>query len=134
MILSERKLLFACVTGAAVGIIILFVLSSILQPLQLTVSEAEALACSKASNNAKASITGFVDSVSIRSNHAVIKVAGYETIEAVSFDTELVKNLNLKRLSHVAVAGQLRNYEGRPSIIISKLRQINSSYGCGCGG
>ena len=134
MILSERKLLFACVTGAAVGIIILFALSSILQPAQLTVAEAEALACSKAQNNAKVSVTGFVEAVSIMGNHAVIKVAGYETIDAVSFDTELVKGLNLKRLSHVAVAGQLRNYEGRPSIIISKLRQVNGSYNCSCGG
>ena len=134
MILTERKLLFACVTCAAVGIIILFALSSILQPLQVTVSEAEGLACSKASSNAKVSVTGFVEAVSIMDNHAVIKVAGYETIDAVSFDTELVKGLNLRRLSHVAVAGQLRNYEGRPSIIVSKLRQINGSYGCGCGG
>ena len=134
MILSERKLLFACVTGAAAGIIILFALSSILQPAQLTVAEAEALACSKAPNNAKVSVTGFVEAVSIMGNHAVIKVAGYETIDAVSFDTELVKGLNLKRLSHVAVAGQLRNYEGRPSIIISKLRQVNGSYNCSCGG
>lgn len=131
MILTERKLLFACAAGAAAGIIILFVLSSILQPAQLPVSNALDLACSKAGNNAKVRISGFVDSVSVQDSYALITIAGSETIDAVSFDASQIRKLGLRRLQNIEVTGQLRNYNGKPSLVISKLRLVNGSYGCG---
>ncbi len=134
MIVTEKKLIAACIIGAAAGIIALFALSSILQPSQLTVPEALDLACSKAGNNAKVRISGFVDSVSVRDNYAMITVAGSETIEAVSFDTARIEKLRLERFQPVEITGELRNYNSKPSLIITKLRQVNSSYGCSCGG
>lgn len=134
MIVTEKKLIAACIIGAAAGIIVLFALSSILQPSQLTVPEALDLACSKAGNNAKVRISGFVDSVSVRDNYAMITVAGSETIEAVSFDAAGIEKLRLERFQPVEIAGELRNYNGKPSLIITKLKQVNGSYGCGCGG
>lgn len=134
MIVTEKKLIAACIIGAAAGIIALFALSSILQPSQLTVPEALNLACSKAGNNAKVRISGFIESVSVRDNYALVTVAGSETIEAVSFDTSHVKKLGLERFQPVEITGELRNYNGKPSLIITKLRQVNGSYSCGCGG
>ena len=127
MILSERKLVVACVIGATAGILALFILSSILQPLQLPVSKALDLACSKTGSNAKVRISGFLESVSVRDNYALITVSGSETIEAVSFDTSQVAKLGLKRFQQVEVTGELRNYNGKPSLIIEKLKPINSS-------
>ena len=127
MILSEKKLVVACVIGATAGIIALFVLSLILQPLQLPVSKALDLACSKTESNSKARISGFVESITIRDNFALIKVSGSETIDAVSFDTALIGKLGLKRLQEVEITGELRNYNGKPSLIIAKLKPINSS-------
>ncbi len=131
MILSEKQLVAACVIGAAAGIFLLIILSFIIQPQNLPVSKASALACSKIENNAKVRISGFVDSVSVHDNYALITIAGSETIDAVSFDTSQIKKLGLRRLQKVEVSGQLRNYNGKPSLVISKLRLINSSYGCG---
>lgn len=132
MIVTEKKLIAACAIGAAAGIIALFVLSSVLQPAQLTVSKASDLACSKAGNNAKVRISGFVDSVSVRDNHALITIFGSEEIEAISFDASHVKKLGLERFQPVEITGELRKYNGRPSLVISKLKLINGS--CGCGG
>ncbi|MBI2176430.1 hypothetical protein HYU40_03740 [Candidatus Woesearchaeota archaeon] len=132
--MSEKKLVVACVIVAAAGIFTLLFLSSVLQPLQLPVSKASELACSKTGNSEKVRILGFIDSVSIRSNHALITVSGSETIEAISFDTAQVKELGLKRFQRVEITGQLRNYNGKPSLVITKLRQVNGSYGCSCGG
>ena len=133
MIVSEKKLVVACVIGATAGILVLFILSTILQPLQLPVSKALDMACSRTESNAKIRISGFIDSISVRDNYARITVSGSETIDAVSFDTTQVKNLGLKKFQYVEITGELRNYNGKPSLIISKLRQINSSHDCGCG-
>lgn len=132
MIISERKLAIACIIGAAAGILALFILSSVLQPLQLPVSKASDLACSRAENNAKVRISGFVDSVSVRDNYALITIAGSETMEAISFDSAQVSRLGLQRFQHVEVTGELRNYNGKPSLIVTKLKPINSSQ-CSCG-
>ena len=133
MIVSEKKLVVACIIGATAGIIALFILSVILQPLQLPVSKALDLACSKTESNAKVRISGFIDSVSVRDNSVLLTVAGSETIDAVSFDTVLIGKLGLERFQHVEITGELRNYNGKPSVIVSKLKIINSSYSCGCG-
>ncbi len=146
MILSEKQLVVACVIGAAAGIFILLILSFVIQPQNLPVSKATALACSRSPDNAKISISGFIDAISVRDNYALITIAGSETIEAVSFDTSQIKKLGLRRLQKVEVSGQLRNYNGKPSLVISKLRLINSSSSnkgtnaplsilgtCGCG-
>lgn len=131
MILSEKQLVVSCIIGAAAGILVLLVLSLVIQPQSLPVSKASGLACSKAGSNAKVSISGFVDSVSVQDSYAIITVAGSETIGAVSFDASQVRKLGLRKMQKIEVTGQLRNYNGKPSLVISKLRLINSSYGCG---
>lgn len=131
MILSEKQLVVACVIGAATGIFVLLILSFVIQPQNLPVSKAAALACSKSQDNAKISISGFIDAVSVQDNYALITIAGSEKIDAVSFDTSQIKKLSLKRFQKVEVAGQLRSYNGKPSLVISKLRLINSSSDCG---
>ena len=110
MIVSEKKLVVACVIGATAGILALFILSSILQPLQLPVSKASDLACSKTESNAKVRISGFINSVSVRDNYALITVSGSETMDAVSYDTAKIGKLGLKRFQHVEITGELRNY------------------------
>ena len=130
MILSEDKLIHACVIGATAGIFALFILSSIQQPVQLPVSKALDAACSKTGSNAKVRISGYIDTVTVRDNYALITVSGSETIDAVSFGTH-VNNPGLRRFQRVEITGELRNYNGKPSIIITKLKLINSSqYNC----
>ena len=132
MIVSEKKLVVACVIGATAGILVLFILSTILQPLQLPVSKALDMACSRTESNAKIRISGFIDSISVRDNYARITVSGSETIDAVSFDTTQVKNLGLKKFQYVEITGELRNYNGKPSLIITKLKPTNTTKGsCG---
>ena len=133
MIVSEKKLVVACIAGAAAGILILFLLSAVLQPVELPVSQALDLACSKTGDNTKVRISGFIDSVSVRDNYALIAVSGSETIDAVSFDAAQIDKLGLKKLQHVEITGELRNYNGKPSLIITKLKPINGSQ-CGFGG
>ncbi len=131
MILSEKQLVVACIIGASTGILVLLVLSLTIRPQNLPVSKASELSCSNAGSNAKVSIRGFVDSVSVQDSYALITVAGSETISAVSFDSSQIRKLGLKKMQEIEVTGQLRNYNGKPSLVISKLRLVNSSYGCG---
>ncbi len=130
MLLSEKKLVTTSIICSVIGIAALLVIAAVAEPLQVSVSDVNKVSA-KGSSNVKVRVVGFVDSVSIWENNAVIKIAAVEAVEAVSFDTSYVKSLNLKRFQEVEVSGELRQYKGKPSLIITKLRLLNDSLGCG---
>lgn len=126
MMLSERKLVVLCLACSALGIVVLFIIASVAEPLQVLPSEVAKLDV-RSGNNLMVKVAGFVDSVVVKENYAVVKVAELETVEAVSFDISYIKGLGLKRFQEVDVLGELRQYKGKDSLIISRLRLINSS-------
>ncbi|MBI2580729.1 hypothetical protein HYV85_02875 [Candidatus Woesearchaeota archaeon] len=126
MLLSERKLVVLCVACSAIGIVALFIIASVAEPLQVSPSDAAKLDV-RSGNSPMIKIVGFVDSVFITESHAVVKIAELETVEAVSFDASYIKGIGLKRLQEVEMFGELRQYKGKGSLIISRLRLINSS-------
>lgn len=127
MMLSERKLVVLCLACSALGIVALFVIASVAEPLRVSPNEVDKLGVSSSGNSVKVKVVGFVDSVVVKENYAVVKVAAVEGIEAVSFDTVYIKGLGLKRFQEVEVFGELRQYRGKDSLIISRLKLINSS-------
>ena len=135
MLVSERNLVVFCVVCSIIGIAALFAVSLLTEPVQVSAAEAAKLSSSVSGGNNKLKIVGFVDSVAIGKSFATIKLAAIQTIDATSFDTSYVSGLRLKRFQEVEVYGELRNYKGQPSIIISKVKPHNSSseIGNGCG-
>ncbi len=132
MMLSERKLVVLCVACSALGIVVLFVIASVAEPLQVSLREIDKLGVRSGGNSVKVKVIGFVDSVVVKENYAVVKVAELESVEAVSFDVSYIKGLGLKRFQEVEVFGELRQYKGKDSLIISGLRPFNTS-ACNCG-
>ncbi|MBI2140815.1 hypothetical protein HYU16_00160 [Candidatus Woesearchaeota archaeon] len=141
--MSERKLVVLCITCSAIGIVALFVIASVAGPLQVSPSGAAKLDA-RSGNSPMIKVAGFVDSVSIAESRAVVKIAELETVEAVSFDAGYIKGLGLKRFQEVEVFGELREYKGRASVIVAKIRVLNGNKGsstpplstltsCGCG-
>jgi len=122
MMLTEKKLTIICASVAVIGILTLFAISAIAEAPTITVSDAI-----NANSNAKVKVRGFVDSVAVNNGRAVITLASLETVEAVSFDSGSVEKLGLQRFGEVEVQGELRQYKGKNSLIISKLKQLNSS-------
>ena len=124
MLVSEKRLAVACAIFAVAGIVALYAISLITSPAQMSVSNAMAYGCSKMTmtTGQKMSVSGFIESVEMKDNYAVITIAGGETIEAVSFDSDKVMKMNLSRFQQVEITGELRSYKGRASLIISKLR------------
>ena len=135
MLVSERNLVVFCVACSIIGIALLFAVSSFTEPVQISPSDVAGISMLSGNGNSKLKIVGFVDSVAIGKSFATIKLAAIQTIDATSFDTSYVSGLRLKRFQEVEVYGELRNYKGQPSIIISKIKSHNSSseIGNGCG-
>ena len=125
MMLSERKLVVLCVACSAVGIVALFIVAYVAEPLQVSPSGATKLDV-RSGSNVMVKVVGFVDSVVVKENYAVVKVAELETVEAVSFDSSYIKGLGLKRFQEVEVIGELRHYQGKNSLIISRLRLVSN--------
>lgn len=129
MIISEKRLLAACVALSIAGIVALFVMAAVAEPHLASVKEA-----GSGSPGGKVRVAGFVDSVRIWENHAVIKIAALESVDAVSFDPGYIEGLNLERFQEVEVSGELRSYKGENSLIVSKLRLRSGITGSKCGG
>ena len=129
MMLSERKLVALCVACSVLGVVALFIIAFVAEPLQVSPSGAAELGMSgaRSGNKLMVKVAGFVDSVSITESRAVVKIAELETVEAVSFDIGYIKGLGLKRFQEVEVFGELRQYKGKDSLIISRLRLVNGS-------
>ena len=127
MLVSEKMLIAICVVCSIIGIAAIFVIAAVAGPLQVSPQEVGKLGVRSSGNSIKVKVVGFVDSVVVKENYAVVKVAAVEGIEAVSFDTGYINGLGLKRFQEVEVFGELRQYKGKDSLIISRLRLINSS-------
>lgn len=119
MIITEKKLVMACAALSLIGIAALFVISTITEPPAISVFEASG-------STGKARISGILTSVQILEGRAEMKVAGYEAIHAVSFDNELVSKLGLHKFQEVEVTGELTQYKGTRSIIVSKIKPLGS--------
>ena len=109
MLLSERKLVVLCVACSVLGVVALFIIASVAEPLQVSPSVAAKLDV-RSGNSPMIRVVGFVDSVSITESRAVVKIAELETVEAVSFDAIYIKGLGLKRFQEVEVFGELKEY------------------------
>ena len=129
MLVTERKLAIISGICSVIGIVALFLIAAVAEPLQISASDVTkaSIRGGDSSSNFKVEVTGFVDSVVVKENYAVVKVAAVEGIEAVSFDIGYIKGLGLGRFQEVEVFGELRQYKGKDSLIISRLRLINNS-------
>ncbi len=132
MILSEQNIKACCVILAAVGVAALFVIASVAEPVQLSVTEARAADLGGTAQKVK--VRGFVNSVDIAKNYAAIELGAIQPVEAVSFDSSYIKELGLERFNEVEAVGELRQYKGKPSFVVNKLRILNSTLSCGCSG
>lgn len=128
MNITEEKLTIFCAIIAVAGIAAIFAIAAVSEPAEMSVFEAQG-----STSGAKVKMHGFIDSAVIYENRAIISLGNIQAIEAVSFDTDYVKSLGLQRFKEVAVDGELREYQGKISLIISKVRQLNTSLGCGDG-
>ncbi len=124
MMLSERKLIAASIAVSVIGIALLFLISSVMESPRASPAEAAK------KGSGKVTVSGFVMDYSDRGSYAAIELAGTETVEAVSFDAEAVRKLGLKRLQTVEVTGEIRQFNGRSSIVISRIKAANRSFGC----
>ena len=126
MIVTERKLVIFCVAFSLVGIAALFVVSVVMEPAQISVQEATTLGSSASSSKVK--VVGFVDSVTIGKSFATINLAAVQTMEATSFDTGYIDKLNLKRFQEVEVYGEMRQYKGKNTLIISQVKLLGEDF------
>ncbi len=129
MLLSEKKLMIACIIFAAAGIAALFAVARVSEPLQISVSDV-----GSSRNSAKVKISGFIDSVRIYEGYSAIRLAGIEAVEAVSFDSEHVRRLGLQRFNEVEAYGELRDYKGKNSLILTQIKVLNRSLAFNCSG
>ncbi len=127
MLISEKSLIAACVACSIFGIAALFAISLFTEPQQISPSDAAKISQFGSGGNSKVKVVGFIDSVTIGKSSATVEVGALETVSAVSFDKDYIASLNLKRLQEVEVYGELREYKGQPSLIISKIKPHNSS-------
>ena len=132
MIVSEKKVAVVCIIFAVIGIMALFIIASVSEPMQLSASEAAVMRQNNGNNNQKVKIRGFVDSVDFNEGYAVVKIAELKMVDAVSFDSGYVRKLGLRRLQEVEITGEIRNYKGTNSVIVDKIKPLGSS--CGCNG
>ena len=134
MLVTERKLAIMSGICAVVGLAALFLVAAITELPLMSASEAAGLSTSQGStqgSNAKVRVHGFVDSVTATKSYSAIKIAAVESVEAVSFDTGYIGSLGLKRFQEVEATGEFRNYNGKNSFIVTKIRPLNSSIPCG---
>lgn len=130
MLVTERKLAIMSGICAVVGLAALFLVAAITELPLMSASEAAGLSASQGST-AKVRVHGFVDSVTATKSYSAIKIAAVESVEAVSFDTGYISSLGLKRFQEVEATGEFRNYNGKNSFIVTKIRPLNSSIPCG---
>lgn len=131
MLLSEQKIKVCCVILAAAGVAALLIIALVAEPVQLSVTEAN-LGGRGSDSGQKVKVRGFVNSVDIAKSYAAIELGAIQTVEAVSFDSSYIKAFGLERFSEVEAIGELRQYKGKSSLIVTKLRILNLS--CGCSG
>ena len=122
MIVTERKLVIFCIAFSLVGIAALFVVSVVMEPAEVTVQDAAAFGSS--ASGGKVKVVGFVDSIAIGKSFATIKLGAVQTMEATSFDTGYIDGLNLKRFQEVQVYGEMRQYKGKNTLIISQVKLV----------
>jgi len=127
MIISEKNLIAVCVACSMIGIAALFAVSLLTEPQQISPQDAARLSQLGSGGGSKAKVVGFIDSVSIGKSSATINVGALETISAVSFDVDYIASLDLRRFQEVEVYGELREYKGQASLIISKINLHNRS-------
>lgn len=129
MIISEKGLIIFCMVISLIGIGALFAVSAVMEPVRVSVQEAaNGIALNGGTTDVK--IAGFVNSVVIGRNFATVELAALQTVEATSFDTNYISNLNLKRFQEVEIYGEMRDYRGRQSFIVSKIKVQNSTSIC----
>lgn len=124
MIISEKRLIGASIAISVVGIALLFLMAAFMEPPHVEISQLEA--------SGKVKISGFVLSMEDKGAYYVLKLGGTETVDAVSFDAGSVEKLGLERLQEVEVIGEVRQFRGESSIVISSinpLSRINCSGG-----
>ena len=119
MIITEKKLIMACLAFSVIGIAILFMAGSVTEPPLISVTEALG-----STENVK--ISGILMSYEPKGSHVAMKIAGSEEIGAVSFETDKISRLGLQKFQEVEITGQVRQYKGSKSLIISKIRKLGS--------
>ena len=126
MLISERKLMVFCVALSLIGIVAMLVASMVMEPAQISVQEATTLG--SYASNSKVKVVGFVDSVTIGKSFATINLGAVQTMEATSFDTGYIDKLNLKRFQEVEVYGEMRQYKGKNTLIISRVKLLGENF------
>lgn len=127
MLITEKKLIAICVALSIIGIAALFAVSLLTEPKQISPQDAARTSQLGSGGGSKVKVAGFIDSVALGKSSATITLGALETISAVSFDREYIASLNLRRFQEVEVYGELREYKGQTSLIISKVKLRNSS-------
>ena len=125
MLISEKSLVAACLAFSTLGIACLFAISLLTEPRQISPPDAARITQLGGSNKVK--VAGFIDSVTLGSSFATINVGSIEKISAISFDKDYIASLSLKRFQEVEIYGELREYKGQASLIISKIKLHNGS-------
>ncbi len=121
--LSEKRIIAACLAMSLAGILLLIALSLALKPPETSVEAA-------GSESGKVRIGGVVVSQSNKGDYYSLTIAGYKTLDAISFEPGKIESLHLKNLQQVELTGKINRFKGKSSIIIEKIRPINSSLLC----
>lgn len=119
MRLQEKTLTRLCVGTSLIGIALIFAISLIAEPPEIDIAHAR--------DFEKAKFSGVIMSVELKDSHVALKVAGHGAIDAVSFDAETVKNLGLQKFQEVEIVGEVRQFNERKTIIISKIKASGSA-------
>ena len=127
MIVTERKLVVFCIACSIAGIAALFVASMAMEPAEVSVQDA-ALDSFAGGSNSKVKVVGFVDSVAIGKSFATIKLGAVQTMEATSFDVGYIGGLGLKRFQEVELYGEMRQYKGKNTLIISHVKTLGKGF------
>ena len=127
MIVTERKLVIFCIACSIAGIAALFVASMAMEPAEVSVQDA-ALDSFASGSNSKVKVVGFVDSVAIGKSFATIKLGAVQTMEATSFDAGYIGELGLKRFQEVELYGEMRQYKGKNTLIISRVKLLGEGF------
>lgn len=125
MILSEEKLMAACIGMSIAGVALLFLVGAVTELPPAEIPGTAEMA------SGKARVTGLVMDYSDKGSYFALKLAGTGAIEAVSFDPEAARRMNIQRFQEIEATGEARQYKGKSSIIISRMRVLNSTI---CGG
>ena len=128
MIVTERKLVVFCIACSIAGIAALFVASMAMEPAEVSVQDASSLGSSASGSNSKVKVVGFVDSVAIGKSFATIKLGAVQTMEATSFDVGYIGGLGLKRFQEVELYGEMRQYKGKNTLIISRVKLLGEGF------